>query len=133
MPLAVVRRISTASLVIWSLLLGWLSPTPSAFPCTYFRLSEDENLWKYEDYVLGVGRQQLDITRSREEAVRMISWTAEGAGTDRAGHSDFRNRVTSDPTRFQSKGERSGRGALQLSRAARKVSRPSAEMSPSNR
>jgi pyruvyltransferase len=39
-------------------------------PCTYLRLSEEENLFKYEDYILGVGRPGLRVTRSRHEAVR---------------------------------------------------------------
>jgi pyruvyltransferase len=40
-------------------------------PCTYLRLSEEENLFKYEDYALGVGRSSLRVTRSRAEAVRV--------------------------------------------------------------
>ncbi|WP_287178384.1 polysaccharide pyruvyl transferase family protein [Mesorhizobium sp.] len=67
---SVVRRISEASHVISSSLHGLVIADAFGIPCTYLRLSEEENTLKYEDYVLGVGRARLDITRSREEAVR---------------------------------------------------------------
>ncbi|TJW12665.1 MAG: polysaccharide pyruvyl transferase family protein [Mesorhizobium sp.] len=66
----VVRRISQASLVISTSLHGLVVADAFGVPCTYLRLSEEENTLKYEDYVLGVGRRRLDVTRSREEAVR---------------------------------------------------------------
>jgi pyruvyltransferase len=67
---SVIRRISEAEHVISTSLHGLVIADALGVPCTYLRLSEEENTLKYEDYVLGVGRQRLDITRSREEAVR---------------------------------------------------------------
>jgi pyruvyltransferase len=66
----VIRRISRARLVISSSLHGLVIADAFGIPCTYLRLSEEENMFKYEDYVLGVGRRRLDVTTSREEAVR---------------------------------------------------------------
>jgi pyruvyltransferase len=66
----VIRRISRTSLVISSSLHGLVVADAFGIPCTYLRLSEGENIVKYEDYVLGVGRQRLQIARSREEAIR---------------------------------------------------------------
>ncbi len=67
---SVVRRISSARHVISSSLHGLVVADAFGVPCTYLRLSEEENLFKYEDYILGVGRSALRVTRSREEAVR---------------------------------------------------------------
>ena len=67
---AVVSRISMSSVVISSSLHGLVVADAFGVPCTYLRLSEGESILKYEDYVAGVGRPRLDITRSREEAVR---------------------------------------------------------------
>ena len=66
----VIRRISRASHVISTSLHGLVVADAFGIPCTYLRLSEEESMFKYQDYVLGVGRPRLDITRSREEAVR---------------------------------------------------------------
>ena len=66
----VIRRISQAGLVISSSLHGLVVADAFGIPCTYLRLSEEENILKYEDYVLGVGRKRLDVARSRQEAVR---------------------------------------------------------------
>ena len=59
-----------ARLVISSSLHGLVVADAFGIPCTYLRLSEEENILKYEDYALGVGRRRLAVTRSREEAVR---------------------------------------------------------------
>jgi pyruvyltransferase len=67
---SVVRRISRARHVISTSLHGLVVADAFGVPCTYLRLSEEENLFKYEDYVLGVGRSRLPVTRSRQEAVR---------------------------------------------------------------
>ncbi|WP_311029720.1 polysaccharide pyruvyl transferase family protein [Mesorhizobium koreense] len=67
---SVVRRISRARHVISTSLHGLVVADAFGVPCTYLRLSEEENLFKYEDYILGVGRSGLRVTRSREEAVR---------------------------------------------------------------
>jgi pyruvyltransferase len=66
----VIRRISRTSLVISSSLHGLVVADAFGIPCTYLRLSERENVLKYEDYVFGVGRPRLNIARSREEAIR---------------------------------------------------------------
>ncbi|MDN5926847.1 MAG: polysaccharide pyruvyl transferase family protein [Hyphomicrobiales bacterium] len=67
---SVVYRISKARHVISTSLHGLVVADAFGVPCTYLRLSEEENLFKYEDYVLGVGRSALRLTRSREEAVQ---------------------------------------------------------------
>lgn len=67
---SVVRRISEAAHVVSTSLHGLVVADAFGVPCTYLRLSEEENLFKYEDYCLGVGRPGLRVTRSREEALR---------------------------------------------------------------
>lgn len=67
---SVVRRISKARHVISTSLHGLVVADAFGVPCTYLRLSEEENLFKYEDYVLGVGRSSLRVVQSREEAIR---------------------------------------------------------------
>jgi pyruvyltransferase len=67
---SVVRRISEARHVISSSLHGLVVADAFGIPCSYLRLSEEENLFKYEDYVLGVGRGRLTVTHSREQALR---------------------------------------------------------------
>lgn len=67
---SVVDRISKARHVISTSLHGLVVADAFGVPCTYLRLSEEENLFKYEDYVLGVGRSALRVTQSREEAIR---------------------------------------------------------------
>jgi pyruvyltransferase len=67
---SVVSRISKARHVISSSLHGLVVADAFGVPCTYLRLSEEENLFKYEDYSLGVGRPGLRVTRSRNEAIR---------------------------------------------------------------
>ena len=67
---SVVHRISRARHVISTSLHGLVVADAFGVPCTYLRLSEEENLFKYEDYILGVGRSALHVARSREEAVR---------------------------------------------------------------
>jgi pyruvyltransferase len=67
---SVIRRISEAGHVISTSLHGLVVADAFGVPCTYLRLSEEEKLFKYEDYVLGVGRKRLRVTYSREEAIR---------------------------------------------------------------
>ena len=67
----VVRQISQARHVISTSLHGLVLADAFGIPCTYLRLSETESLFKYEDYVLGVGRGGLTVTTSREEALRL--------------------------------------------------------------
>ena len=67
---SVIDRISRAAHVVSTSLHGLVIADAFGIPCTYLRLSEEEKLFKYEDYVLGVGRQELAVTHSRVEAVR---------------------------------------------------------------
>ena len=66
----VLRRISEAGHVISTSLHGLVVADAFGVPCTYLRLSEEEKLFKYEDYAFGVGRARLRVTHSREEAIR---------------------------------------------------------------
>lgn len=66
----VIQRISRARHVVSTSLHGLVIADAFGVPSTFLRLSEEENLLKYEDYFLGVGRERLQIARSREEAVR---------------------------------------------------------------
>lgn len=66
----VVARIATSEHVISSSLHGLVVADAFGVPCSYLRLSETENILKYEDYVLGVGRDGLTVHTSREEALR---------------------------------------------------------------
>jgi pyruvyltransferase len=56
--------------IISSSLHGLVIADAFGIPCTYLRLSETENLFKYEDYAFGAGRSRLAVTHSREEALR---------------------------------------------------------------
>ena len=66
----VIRRIAASEHVISSSLHGLVVADAFGIPCTYLRCSETEGLFKYEDYVLGVGRAELKVTTSRSEAIR---------------------------------------------------------------
>lgn len=66
----VIRAIVGSELVISTSLHGLVIADSFGIPCVYLRLSEHENLFKYEDYVLGSGRDALKVTTSREEAMR---------------------------------------------------------------
>ena len=66
----VIRRIVASEHVISSSLHGLVIADSFGIPCTYLRLSEAEGVFKYEDYVLGAGRERLEIATSREDAVR---------------------------------------------------------------
>lgn len=66
----VIRRILAAEHVISSSLHGLVIADTFGIPCTYLRLDDGEALFKYEDYVLGAGRERLEVTTSKAEAVR---------------------------------------------------------------
>lgn len=66
----VIRRIVRAQLVVSTSLHGLIIADAFGIPCTYLRLSDTENIFKYEDYALGSGRQTLKVTGTREEALR---------------------------------------------------------------
>lgn len=63
-----VRRILDARLVVASSLHGLVVAEAFGIPARYVRLSERESIFKYEDYVLGTGRENLDPASSLEEA-----------------------------------------------------------------
>ena len=65
----VIDRISRAQHVVSSSLHGLIVADAFGIPCTYLRMSEEEHLLKYEDYVLGSGRSGLRVTRTREDAI----------------------------------------------------------------
>lgn len=67
----VVTRILEADLVLASSLHGLIVAEAYGIPARYVRLTEEESLFKYEDYVLGSGRDGLDFARSIQEALLM--------------------------------------------------------------
>ena len=66
----VIARIIASEHVIASSLHGLIIADTFGVPCTYIRLSEHEGVFKYEDYCFGAGRERLEITRSKAEALR---------------------------------------------------------------
>jgi pyruvyltransferase len=79
----VIRRIIGAEHVISSSLHGLIIADAFGIPCTYLRLSETEGMFKYEDYVLGAGRDKLDVRTSQSEAVKASPMLPIKFNTDR--------------------------------------------------
>jgi pyruvyltransferase len=67
----VVSRILEAQLVLASSLHGLIVAEAFGVPARYVRLSETENLFKYEDYYFGTGRAQFAYARSIAEGRAM--------------------------------------------------------------
>lgn len=69
----VISHILKARLVLASSLHGLVVAEAFGIPARYVRLSDTENLFKYEDYYLGSGRSEGDIAfaRSVEEGLEM--------------------------------------------------------------
>lgn len=65
----VVRRVAGARRVVASSLHGIVLADAFGVPVNYLRVSESEGLFKYEDHVLGTGRDRLPVARSVEEAL----------------------------------------------------------------
>ncbi|MDQ7969245.1 MAG: hypothetical protein REI95_06335 [Oxalicibacterium faecigallinarum] len=63
--------ILTGELVIASSLHGLILAEAYGLPARYLRLSEEENIFKYNDYVMGTGRGEIEAARSIEEALEM--------------------------------------------------------------
>jgi pyruvyltransferase len=60
-----------ARFVMASSLHGLVVAEAFGIPARYVRLSDAEDLFKYQDYVLGTGRPKLEYARCREEAIEM--------------------------------------------------------------
>lgn len=69
----VVDRIMKAKLVLASSLHGLIIAEAFGIPARYVRLSQTENLFKYEDYYLGSGRTETEfvVAKSLEEGLEM--------------------------------------------------------------
>lgn len=67
----VVEKILEARLVLASSLHGLIVAESFGIPARYVRLSEIENLFKYEDYYFGTGRSQFAYARSIAEGREM--------------------------------------------------------------
>lgn len=66
-----IEEILSAELVIASSLHGLIIAEAYGIPARYIRLSEEENLFKYNDYLMGSGRGEIVFARSLEEAIEM--------------------------------------------------------------
>lgn len=78
----VIAQILEAEFVLASSLHGLIIAEAYGVPARYVRLTEKEALFKYEDYVLGSGRESLEFARSIPEALEMggmpaIRWDPE--------------------------------------------------------
>ena len=79
---AAVAEILSARLVLASSLHGLVIAEAFGIPARYVRLSETENLFKYQDYVYGTGRTELVYARSIEEGLEMggmppVTWAPD--------------------------------------------------------
>jgi pyruvyltransferase len=66
-----ISEILEAELVIASSLHALIVAEVYGVPARYIRLSEQENLFKYNDYMLGTGRKEIEFARTIEEAIEM--------------------------------------------------------------
>lgn len=66
-----VTEILKANFVIASSLHGLIIAEAYGIPARYIRLSETENLLKYNDYMMGTGRGEIEYAKTIEEAVEM--------------------------------------------------------------
>jgi pyruvyltransferase len=66
-----IKRILEAELVIASSLHGLIIAETYGLPARYVRLTETENLVKYNDYMMGTGRNKIEFAKSIEEALEM--------------------------------------------------------------
>jgi pyruvyltransferase len=67
----VVPQILSYDFVIASSLHGLIVAEAFGIPARYVRMTEEESLFKYEDYYLGTGRTEMKAARSIEEAQSM--------------------------------------------------------------
>src|SRR5699024_5466721 len=66
-----VEEIWQAEFVIASSLHGLIVAEAYGIPARYIRLSNEENLFKYNDYMLGTGRGEIEYAKSVDEALEM--------------------------------------------------------------
>ncbi len=66
-----ITRILEAELVIASSLHGLIIAEAYGIPARYIRLSETENLLKYNDYMMGTGRASIEYAKHIQEALEM--------------------------------------------------------------
>src|SRR5690606_40425922 len=66
-----ITQILEAEFVIASSLHGIIIAETFGIPARYIRLSEEENLFKYNDYLMGTGRGEIEYARTIEEALEM--------------------------------------------------------------
>ncbi|MEJ7683905.1 MAG: polysaccharide pyruvyl transferase family protein [Segetibacter sp.] len=66
-----ISEILEADLVIASSLHGLIIAEAYGIPARYIRISETENLFKYNDYMMGTGRNEIDYARDIGEAIEM--------------------------------------------------------------
>jgi len=66
-----VAEILKAELVVSSSLHGIIIAEAYGIPARYLRLSDTEHLFKYNDYMLGTGRKEIEPAGSVEEALEM--------------------------------------------------------------
>ena len=66
-----IEQILSGNFVIASSLHGLVIAEAYGIPARYLRLSEEENLFKYNDYVMGTGRGGIEAASSIEEALEM--------------------------------------------------------------
>ncbi|NMG67397.1 polysaccharide pyruvyl transferase family protein [Azoarcus indigens] len=67
----VIAEILRARLVLASSLHGLIIAEAFGIPARYVRLSETENLFKYQDYYYGTGRENFEYAASIAEAIEM--------------------------------------------------------------
>ncbi len=66
-----ISEIMEAEFVIASSLHGLIIAEAYGIPARYIRLSEEEGLFKYNDYLMGTGRGEIEYARTIEEALEM--------------------------------------------------------------
>jgi pyruvyltransferase len=66
-----ITEILKADFVIASSLHGLIIAEAYGIPARYIRLSETENLLKYNDYMMGTGRGEIEFAKTIEEALKM--------------------------------------------------------------
>ncbi len=66
-----IEEILKAEFVIASSLHGLIIAEAYGIPARYLRLSKTENLFKYNDYMKGTGRKEIEFATSLEEAKEM--------------------------------------------------------------
>ncbi len=66
-----IEEILKAEFVIASSLHGLIIAEAYGIPARYIRLSEEENLFKYNDYSLGTGRDEIVYAKTIDEALEM--------------------------------------------------------------